>query len=311
MISPLPVIIQTDLISFPVATALGAYGASPQMLRNTDSIGILIDKIIISSPTIAEARGGGLASPEAAAQMISVRLRWRNEPLTNGFVPVSTITFPRNRYWEFNNLGAGGNGASVIHLSKPMYLGPGDFIAIDFQWTLTSPALIADPVDIRAYAIGKQSPAPAVRWIPYLTAFVPPPVDGTVAASDEVISTAQDLGNPFDRPLFVERMIGRVLASGDEGNDNALDVGLNPIWALFETVISDDTDNLWIPDPAPFSTVFDPIDRSWVIGTEIPAKGYLKAAISKDASIWNAAVYDTFQRPVIGMIGYRQIVAEG
>lgn len=299
MLTPLPVVLQTDRVLFPTTTPLGAYGASPAMLRNYDDRGVLIDKILI---TAREAASG--VPNRYASQGVSIRLRWRNEPITNGFVPAVAVSYPRNRYFEHT---------TVIHLAKPFYLPPNDFVSVEYRWDLTFPGPAPVPggfnaaVYLQTYGIGRQSLPPAQRFMPYLTAMIGNAVNGEIAATYEQQSETLDLGNPFDRPLHVERLIGRLLACGNVGTDFVNDLGPNPIWSLFRARIWDDRENIWVPTPTPLPSVFDLVDRSWLVGVTLPPKSYLTASIEKDVSTWNPASYARYQRAVIGLVGYRQI----
>ena len=297
VLSPQPVVLPAAAGgSVSMTSGVGGPAAFQPGIRNTEAVGVLIDKIVLSSRNSA-----GGANPEGPGFQLAwlVELRWQNELLTNSFVPLPAVCWPMNRESEYFSRWA-------IRLSKPMWLEPNDYISVTVRNDLAveySPAAYV----ITAAAIGRQcATPPADRWLPFLSAYLGPSYGTGATISDQ--SGPADLGNPYDTPLFIERLVGRFFA-GDSGGA-WWDDDPEPAWVPYNVRISDHRDNFWVPTPTQFGAVFGPTDRSWIVNHTLEPKGFLRVEFEGTAN--NAGITlpqggTRVSRVVVGSIGYRRI----
>ena len=275
VLHPMPVVLPANDLLFP-NVPLSVRNMQPG-IRNTEPVGVLIDRIVFAI------NGGNVP-----ATSLITELRWGNEPLTNGFVSVSAVGWPQNRLYEFND-----PSSVVVKLDRPFYLPPGDYIDVAIRNDFF-PSNAATSISVMA--IGRQAPEPAERWIPYLTAYRGPLYQAGQAIADQ--SNPNDLGNPFNVPLSIERMIGRVLISNGTVFS---DYDPDQQWMSFGVKLSDHRDNFWVAQATPFPLVFNTVDRSWLLNHEMEAKGFLRLEFEALGAITQAAL------AVVGLVGYRRI----
>lgn len=285
-LSPLPAFLAASSVVFPATDAVGTTHRCLQTIRNSEPVGVLIDRIAFGVGN----SGGGAG--------VSVELRWRNEPITNGFARIGAITYPLSRANEDAQAGY------VVKFAKPFYLPPGENIDVAFRldYVNTNAMLGFAPM-----AIGLQAEPPAERWIPYLTSFTGASQQAQSGAAIADRSTPADLGNPFDVPLFVERMVGRVLGATAGAPGNWLDLTPGTAWNDFLVRIYDHHEAPWVPTPTPFPLVFSAVDRSWLMNTTMEPKGFLQ--VTTEGTCVSAAFNAAFPGllPVVGLMGYRRI----
>lgn len=282
VLHPLPTILTTR-VRIPLASA-GAYVAVVPGLRNTDAVGVLIDSIVFGCNMISTAQG------------VQIDLRWHNEQLTAGLVDLLAVAWP----WPYPATGA--TGTVAIKLTRPMYLAPGDFISLGAVSTAGGRAVN----DLTVAAIGRQvAAAPHEVWLPYLQDYIGPTyaINSGAAIADQ--SGAADLGNPFDVPLEIERMIGRVMRA-DPPPPWFIDTLPSPIWSTFTMRVSDHRDNFWVSRFAPLPIVCNGPDRSWILNHQLEPKGFVRVEFE---GVANVADPDGFHdcRAEIGLVGYRRI----
>jgi hypothetical protein len=271
-LNSLPSIFGTSMITYNGPEAVNTVIVPQTPLRNGDSVGALIDRIVVSSRTVG-------AGPFA------IEMAWRDNPITSGFVRVGAVAWPQNRAGEAN--------VSVVRLARPMYLPPGDFL----NTRIRSEGALGTTYQLNISVIGRQAEEPAERWLPYLTDFVGASYAVGAAISDQ--STPADLSNPFDTPLFIDRLVGRVLIFGD-----SVDPEPTSAWAAYNVRISDHLDNYWVPTPTPFPLVFNTVDRSWPISHEMDPKGFLRVEFEGVAPAPSAG---PTTRAMVGLVGSRRI----
>ena len=201
----LPVCLPATPVTLPANAPTGYYN-SQYGIKNTEPVGVLIDKIVFSG---TDELFGVLGATFSAAR---IELKWRNELITGiGPVALLGVSWPQNSGAE--DYTAMYRSTISVKFAKPFYLPPGDVISVSYLNDLMVTG--NTPITIYAMAIGQQCPSPPrERWIPYLADFLSQPY---VAGSGAVISdqsTPVDLGNPFDTPLVIERLIGRALGYG-------------------------------------------------------------------------------------------------
>lgn len=289
----LPVVLPASTITFPAGVVANAPVAiaAVQGIRNTESTGVLLDKIVVISSGAATLAGGG--------PVPVIELRWRDNQITGGFVTLPAVAWPQDR-------GVEGQRNYAIKLSKPIYLAPGEIIAVsarsDFFPTLGAPVFVS------VVGIGRQCDfPPAERWLPYLCDYVGPAyaVGGGAVISDQSVPT--DLGNPFGTGLVIERMIGRVLAGLSGAFPLAFrDDEPRAFWNAYQLRISDHRDNFWVANPTALPLVFNTVDRSWMLNHTLESKGFLRVEFEGIANISDLGIV-AFTRAVVGVVGYRRI----
>jgi hypothetical protein len=281
-----PVVLTTEAITIPLS---GAAISSIIGLRNNDAVGVLIDQIEIQT--------GG-----APVDVPAISLRYKGLPLTNGWVLAAGFCSVRN---DFFDSGAGGT-AFKVRLSKPVYLGPGEWLDVSLSGTAAAQRGVTYVVS--AQGRFEERPAPSQRWLPYFAVFQGAIQDGSSNAAFALASSPQDLGNPFaDRPLLIEQIVARVLTST---TPTALFASQLPstIWDQFNVRISDDQARWWVPVPTPMQIVANALTRAWRINYSLPPSSFLRVEIEGTAT-WAFAVppLRQYALPIVGMVGYRQI----
>lgn len=275
---PQPVALISAPVTIPANTGAGVVFGFTQALRNTDAVGVLVDRLVFA--------------PSNPLTEFAVRLSYQGETITNGWIPVHAFCWPQNEAWYR------GSGPTVV-FARPIYLAPGEWIDVSIQ------VMAADPVanTITVAALGRETAdAPVVRTLPYLTSFMGSAVDFTTVTPADDTSSTQDLGNPFTAELHVERLVGLAYTVGTPLAVNPP----TPDWNLFKLTVTDQADRFWIPRPTPLPAVFDMPVRSWIVGTIMPAHGYLRARIETTPP--GTALAPTY-RPVLGLVGYRRIAS--
>ena len=283
----LPVVLPSAQITIPLNAPNTILSAQPG-IRNTESVGVLIDKIVFTC-----------LSTTTVARALYVEVKWNNEHVTNGLVSINAVAWPRNRGVELQT------SSFVLECLRPIYLEPGDYLSISIS---TSGFAGFNPAStITATAIGRQCSAPPnERYLPYFCAYEGPvyAVNSGVVISNQ--STPADLGNPFSTPLFVDRMIGRVLSIG-AGLIGLADRNPSPMWNTFGMRVSDHRDNFWVANPTALPLVCNTIDRSWILHHTLESKGFLRVEFEGIANIADPIVAITQAQAVVGLVGYRRI----
>lgn len=141
--------------------------------------------------------------------------------------------------------------------------------------------------------------------------------DGSNLTDD---STESNLVNPFDKPLYVQRLIGRIRGGPDVANDGQLnpdtgdvldnDQGAIVAQSLTLIQMTDSMGRQAVRDPTPFNNVFSAIDRAWTINTMLAPKGYYGLHLEEN---WLTAANFNFAtaQPMVSMIGYRAVQLQG
>ena len=282
---PGPVVLRAEPVTFTPAMASGTSLSPTHGLWNTESVGVLINRISFN-----------ISEKDLAAVLptaLTVKLDYHNEPITNGYQPLAAISYPENRRFELHT--------SVIRLSRPFYLKPGEWIDVTIKNDILghSNTVVVNPV-----ASGIQANEPDVRWIPYLTSFRGT-VQITTGGAVTGTSVPPDLGNPFATTLYVERLIARILnGSVAAGPLTDLLFNLRSWGNVISARLTDHHDNFWISRFVPFASIVNTNDSSWIVNTDIESKGFLRAELDGTANLFGET---SFILPVLGLMGYRQI----
>lgn len=238
--------------------------------------------------------------------IVDVQLRLGNEPITSGFIPVPAMTVPIDFTSEYGNntyflqdefVG------KVLRFSKPFILMPGETINVQVRVPETN---AAQQVKITAICYPTKDISRA--HLPWITAFLPPAHADASGKYDDV-STEADLVNPFEAPILVERMIGRVFFRLADPIDIEAGRGQGiPLLDKIRLRMEDHNGVQIAREPTPIGLIFEASSKSWVINNDLPSKGHFVVAIESDLSSgWIDAEGEGSIRTMIGMISYRKI----
>lgn len=274
MAAPQPVIIPASAVTMPAAVGTIAPGMK---LRNESDVGVNVDRI-------------SFAGQFSLSSIFSLRLR--NQPITNGLIPLISVAWAPNP----------GNESEVVDLvlTKPIYLAPGEFLDVTFNNALS---VSARPV--QAIAVGRQCrPEDASRYLPYLAAFSTAVYDGTSNAAIDERSGPDDLGNPFDHEMVVSHFVGRIL-SGPAATGLAVNTSFTQMWNYFNVRLRDDRDTFLVPRPTPLSLVVDSENYRWQVNAPLAPRSYYRLEVQGNAS-WGGSG-GPYALSMLGMQGYRRI----
>jgi hypothetical protein len=276
-------------MSITNAAASGVTVAAPNGLRNNDAVGVIIDRLTFTSPVNN--------SQVTGRNCLHVSLRYKGLPLTNGWVPVGAFCPVVNERLDTK--------VNAVTLSKPLYLGPNEWIDV----SVTNPlgVGIAATTGFVVNAQGHFADPPREKWLPYFSHFMGAARDGSSNAVFAEASTPQDLGNPFpDRPLIIERLIGRVALATAAAGPYTL-FSPNAGWLPFNLRISDDQSRWWIQTPAPIHIAMNSLTRAWRLNYALPPSSFLRVEVEGTATWTSNANVPQFGIPIVGMVGYRRI----
>lgn len=148
-------------------------------------------------------------------------------------------------------------------------------------------------------------PVPPEWCIPFAASYTAPGGIGGAALFTDV-SAESDLVNPYDEPVFVRRMVGRIARDRlvDAQYFNQALVG-----SALQLRMTSSSGRAVLRDSAPFTHVFPPTHKQWLTNSVLPPQGYYVAAIEQNYASFGALSANTFQ-PIIGMSGYRKVRAQ-
>lgn len=240
---------------------------------------------------------------------LGCRLQLGDMPLTNGYVPVwsfgrsdnlqECVVSSTRAYSEYS-----------WKLPFPLYVPAGGVVLPSFQ---NRGLLSGDIGVIISYSARdlpqNYSPPPKVA-VPYAAAYVSKPFDISAAGTD--VSNETDLANPFDEPIVLQRMTGRVPVLSSQTSGFAYEKSGVPVAAEQMNVrIVDSYGRPIIRDYAPMRQAFSALTRSWEMdGQQIVMdpksfyRAYMKFDAPSNAIISGAAIYASGH---IGFTGYREV----
>lgn len=241
---------------------------------------------------------------------IAVQLRIGNTPITEGFVQLVATVWPAD-----SSSGPEDNTNArmpfLIRFARPVLLAPGERIMVQAQHLdlqMNGSAGASKLVSVTA--ICEPVPLGTKGFTPWFAAYrTPVHVDGAGVYEDT--STEADLVNPFDDPMLIERIIGRVVR-GDTGSGEAIVFGGNGDRnLLFDAIrlrMDDHQSAQIIRDATPIGVALDFVSRSWVVNSMLGAKGFYRVTVqSKLAPKVTTFLGTTSIYTAIGMLGYREV----
>jgi hypothetical protein len=283
-----PVILASDIVIMPTSKPVVAptYG-----MRNLDAVPVDIEQLtfVVTDATVAV--------PAAA-----VSLRFRNQPITNGWLPLTAFTTVRNESAATVSANGTGPVSSVVRLPIPITLQPGEWIDVSF-----SSPLCQSQITAQAFAAGRfaEKVGPR-RQLPYFAGFVGAAQDGNSGAIFSLVSSPQDLGNPFNDTFKLTQIVGRVI-TGAAAN-TLYDTRPDGSWPPFMLRLSDHLGRYWIPTPTPIHAAINVATRAWPVNCQLARNGFLRAEVEGVATWTNGAGLPAqFAAPVIGIGGYRDL----
>ncbi len=291
-------------------------------LANPTRQAMFVDEIRFSIPTGAGLSGTG-TSGVVVMPFTGCRLSMGRLAITNGFVPLVLFGKSLNTTDVTNGGSAQSGFCMTWKLPKPLYVPPGEFISPRFQFILPiTPAggqAVPDPTpfQIEMSIVGRSLPVdcPVPRTIdmPWISFWQSKALNCTVSASSTFLTRDQsretDLVNPFNTPLFLQRLVGRLPTVGANANGTfeANDAGFCFIGSEFVTLrMVNSYGGVLVKDFTPFYDLFHLYDKAWTVNTKMPPKTFLTTFLecntttSTQTSTQNAIA-------MIGMIGYRKV----
>lgn len=294
MISP---IFQQTQVTLTGTSAIAS--ADRTALRNLDRRPWLIDEVRfvnLTSPT-PSGSGGGYGA------QVGARIKVCGLDVTAEFVPLWTLDPYQNPLW-FRNL-----QTYIYRPPVPILVPPEECVAVDLAGDVFAAALGA-PALAETISIGicgrplEDGQVPDEIKVPWVAKWQPQ----FTSDGGNVQSTQDDLVNPFDAELYVDRLVGNVLIGGDtatyeDASTNQTDVTEE----LLTLQLNDTRGGVLVRDPTPFGHVFSAIDRTWKSRTILPPSAYLLASL--DMLNWTPVQDETGDAIYvnIGMHGYRKV----
>jgi len=211
--------------------------------------------------------------------LFGTRLSWLDEQHTSALL-ATPQSFSRYRW----------------RLPEPLYVEAGQVLSSVFSRGADVLSSINVQVTYVGRTVSPDQPRPRVVAIPYVAPFV------STAGLTYEQSNEFDLLNPFDIPLRIQRLTGRVLQQ-TEVTTNVYKIievlSLTPAVAGGGVTIlmNDSWGGKMVNDRTGPSDIFDCLRAAWTVDTMMPPKGIY------EARIWNM---DTSQRVHIAMIGTRE-----
>lgn len=177
-------------------------------------------------------------------------------------------------------------------LPEPLYVEAGQWLQAVFSRTTDAFAKITGTIHGQITYVGKtvspKQPRPKVLAVPYVAPFV------TTVAQTYQQSNENNLFNPFDIPIRIQRLTGRVL------NSNArLQLALTPTTPTGDVTImmNDSWGGKMVNNLTGPSDVFDCLRAAWTVDTVMPPKGIY------EIRAWNIP---TTEQLYVAMVGVRE-----
>jgi hypothetical protein len=234
----------------------------------------------------------------SAPVLFEIQMRVGNAPITNGFISLYSMTWPKERAYEHRYRGR------RISFSKPVYLAPGERIHVLARHSATGQTW-----DLEVLAWTRATPAIRLQhFLPWICGYT------SVARVENAGVFSEQIGrdvfnNSFNVPIHVERFIGRMFYNAEEiEGETILSVGSTNTaiyrfpYDQVRVRIEDHLGNKVVRDRTPFGVVFEGIRKSWVVNVLLQPKGFYNIALEGTlATIIGTNTVQSF----VGMLAYR------
>lgn len=157
-------------------------------------------------------------------------------------------------------------------LPEPLYVDAGQVLTSQFQRTLDGFGTMNVQVTYCGRTIAPNQPRPKVIPVPYAA----PWVTDLSATATYQISNEKHLFNPFNKPLRIQRFLGRALTfSSNVVATKLAAVTSSPLYATNGVTVQifDSWGNKVVPTQTGVSDVFDAMRSAWTVDTALPEKG--------------------------------------
>jgi len=243
--------------------------------------------------------------------VIGCKLDLGKFPITNGFVPVGMFGKSEGLISEqMSDVNVANLCANeyIWRLPRPLYVPKGAVLLPTFQHRGITQQSVTVRVSYSARSVPENAPPPKKVALPYAAFYGSQSFDASVAGTDASVET--DLVNPFDEPLYLQRMTGRVVnvqySSGfiDEG------VSVHPesIAASWNVRIVDSFGRPIVRRFVPLRLAFSGVSRSWEMSPEpiMDPKSFYTAYLRKDTTTYSANQFLT--QAFVSIVGCRDVV---
>lgn len=238
-----------------------------------------------------------------------VRLRIGNDYMTQGFVPLALIGSPLDRTASLS-------GGWSWTLPFPTFLRPQERITVEAgEYDLATRTLLpltattVMEIGVVGYAGTADVVTPGVRHVPYAASWVAPEGNHTVFSAYSGESNEADLGNPFDRPMFAERigatLFGRAGAVQAIWDNQAPGGSATAIIAV-NARLEDSLGHLLTPSPVPLCNLMDSLRGAWMVRTWLPPKHFFIARLTGGDGYGGSGGGPYYFTPMLGIVGSRQ-----
>ncbi len=256
-------------------------------------------------------QGEAIASYPGVGGAIGVKINVGKTPLMQKYVPL----------WLLRTQTTDSEEIVSVHtmlrytwmFRKPMLLLPGQYLTALFNY----PGMLkgTDPatniVNITMLAdIAERTPS--IVSVPWACSWA---AQSTVAGAAALVlpeSVRNDLFNPHDEPLQIDRFTGRIMINQTDGDDEYASVGTSTYPSANTNVrmFREDGSSI-IRDPTAFAHVFSQPLKAWRMENAVmPPRSYYQAVIDVDYSSTAAYGVGSVIQPMIGLLGYRDIPLE-
>lgn len=220
-------------------------------------------------------------------------------------------------------------------LPRPLYVPPGDCLAPTISWPTMPNTLARYPtlsnglnyVNVHISYAARRLPAsmaaPREIDVPYVglfePAYVQDGINGTVGQTAS--SSAADLGNPFERPLCVQRFLGRINRVGNNSSSEAhyiIDSSIPPEaigavnieaaapFKLITVGMQDSQGYAIVRQDISWRHVFDVNRRAWTFVRNLAAKEWYSVQLRGLGVRGGDVDENDYYQPQISMVGWRR-----
>lgn len=236
--------------------------------------------------------GSGVVCPSVRA-----RIKLGQYDLIKGFVPIWLLNNPASYDGDIGvSFRLHDDGTTLLshrlQLEKTFIVGPGDAFVVDLERELNDDLSAGDPnAFIRVWftVIARYfKPGSSVkkRWneIPLIIPWI-----GNAVADQ---FSLEALKNPLLKPLWIERIIGRLEYNPGRNSGSKDSIGHATVMDMIDSM-----GYAMVPRNTPFNNVFIPGPRDWVFHRELEPNGFYSMHVRTNS---------TDIRPMVALFGYRK-----